>query len=219
MKKSGLIKNFINKFLVFHKSFLRLWFFEHILYFIFTHGHSISAEIIPHLTHWNHPRLLRVKHFKTFHQFLFHGDLSLLVNLNNFKYTMSAKKSAKSTFDETKGLSDLSTLSPSISITKISIFLTFLFWYIDIQYSKNSRYIFSKYVAILLFVIAIKYFSIFFKHLGTNFRFEFDRNLLFSFANRLHCQMDYFINQKRIEFFSIGFPDITETTIVLESLQ
>ena len=200
MKKSGFIQHFIYKFLVFHKSLLRLRIFEHVCYLFFTHRYSISSQIIPQLTHCNHPCLLHIKHFETFHQFLFHRDLSFFVDLNNFKYTMSAKKSAKSTFDETKGLSDFSTLSPSISITKISIFHPFLFRYSDPQYSKNSRYILSKHVAILLFVVAIENLSIFFEQFGTNFRFEFDRNLLFSFAARLHCQMDYFINQKEEHF-------------------
>lgn len=101
---------------------------------------------------------------------------------------MSAKKSAKSILEGTKTLSDLITRSPSMSMTKIMIWVTLLLGDADLQNLKHPGYIFSKDVAILLFVEAIEYFSVLLDKFRTDFWFEFNWNLLLSFR-RLHSLM------------------------------
>lgn len=73
-------------------------------------------------------------------------------------------------------------------MTKIMTWVTLLLGDADLQNLKHPGYIFSKDIAVLLFVEAIEYFPVLLDEFGTNFGFELDWNLFLGFR-RLHCLM------------------------------
>lgn len=165
----------LNKLLILHIPILRLRLFNKLLHLLLGHRYPIRPQIIPELTHRQEPIPLCIKHSKTLHQLFLHAHLVLFLYLKKMFIeinTINPRKSAKSIFDDTNGLSDLITLSPNISITKVIYRNTLLLCDSNPEYFHNAGYIFCLDIAILLLVIHVKDISILFDKLWVDLWFH-----------------------------------------------
>ena len=111
---SADVQHVIYEFFIFYIPFLGLTIFYKFFHLFLAHCDAVRAQIVSHLAHWNESIALRIENSKRLHQFLFHCHFMLFVHLNKRKCTIKARKSAKSIFDEMRGVSDLMARSPKL---------------------------------------------------------------------------------------------------------